>query len=77
MIDQKMILDEAWKAAMIAYHSSVKLGPDEAWKIALSTALNAWPDVKWHEPQVPDNSDEVRYMLRKVGIILPLSKEGK
>jgi hypothetical protein len=46
-------------------------------RTALAAALSAWPNAKWHEVQVPDDSDEVRYMLKKVGLILPLPKEGE
>lgn len=40
--------------------------------------LNAWMGTKpiWREIQVPDDSDEVRYMLKKTAIILPLPKES-
>jgi hypothetical protein len=44
-------------------------------RLNIAAAIAAWPDVKWHTVQVPDDSDEVRYMLKKVGIILPMPQE--
>ena len=58
----------AWKAAMVAYHSSVKLGPDEAWQAACLAMLENWPDmVERFFPNDP---------TRVPGVFLPLPKEG-
>jgi hypothetical protein len=56
----------AWKAAMVAYHSSVKLGPDEAWQAACLAMLTAWPGVDL--PKI-ENAQGC--------IFLPLPKEGE
>jgi hypothetical protein len=44
-------------------------------RAALAAGLAAWPGVKEHTIQVPDDSDEVRYMLKTIGLILPLPTE--
>ena len=67
---------EAWQAAMRTYHREVRRNPGNAWQAAIRAGIEAWPGMKWHEIQVPDNSDEVRYMLKKTGIILPLTTES-
>lgn len=38
--------------------------------------LEAWPGASEHTIQVPDDeSDDIRYKLKKIGIILPFSGE--
>lgn len=43
-------------------------------RAALLAGLKAWPGMKKHKVQVPDDSDEVRYTLKTVGIVLPLTE---
>jgi hypothetical protein len=91
MIEPKQIPDEALEAAAIELHRSMWGDDCFSWAeidsdtrdsfrhhahAACLAMLNAWEGGKWHTVQVPDDSDEVRYMLKKVGIILPLPKEG-
>lgn len=90
MIKPNQIPNEVVEAALEAYAHASGLGiipyDDEDWhedlvngmRAAIAAALNAWPGVKPHEVQVPDDtSDDIRYVLKTVGIILPLpQKEG-
>jgi hypothetical protein len=82
MITPDQIPDEVVEAAKVGYFFAAEINRNagdvitDVWLAALTAALNAWEGVKWHTVQVPDDSDEVRYMLKKVGIILPLPKDA-
>ena len=44
---------------------------------AILAALRAWPGVREHSVQVPDdNSEDIRYVLKPIGVILPLTQEN-
>ena len=66
---------EAWQSAMAAFYGALHHGPEAAWRAACAAMLEAWPGAKWHEVQVPDDSDEIRYMLKKNAHTLPLPTE--
>jgi hypothetical protein len=41
----------------------------------LTAMLQAWPGMKHYQIQVPDDlSDDIRYTLKTVGILLPLQE---
>ena len=64
------------KECFVAYQRAFKRGGGVG--DAIAAALNAWPGVKPHEVQVPDDtSDDIRYVLKTVGIILPLPQGSR
>lgn len=75
------VVEAAARAAFIYYKCVPwdECGDKTLWcrlaRATIAAALAAWPERKWHEIQVPDNSGEVRYTLKKIGLILPLPTE--
>ena len=81
MIKPDQIPDEVVEAAKTTYTAEIYKGKassreyHEAMREAIAAALNAWPLIKEHKVQVPDDSDEIRYTLKTTGIILSLPQE--
>jgi hypothetical protein len=57
---------EAWRAAMSAYHKTIRKDPGNAWQAACLAMLRSWPEmVERHYPNDP---------TRLAGIFLPLTE---
>ena len=77
MITEKQVPDEVRIALRDLFRRMEDAEFELSYVEVAATVINSWPGVKWHEIQVPDDSDEVRYMLKKIGVILPLTQETK
>lgn len=75
-ITAEEIPDAAAEAADAAFEDPMGTPLMLAWKRAIAAALNAWPGVAEHKIQIPDNSDELRYTLKTIGLILPIVKSS-
>lgn len=75
MIRAEQIPDAAIQAMMQSEEWSSFFSRSDAKKL-VAACLNAWPRMRKHRIQVPDDSDEIRYILKTVGIILPLPQEN-
>jgi hypothetical protein len=73
-VAQALVADSVWAGTWDAMSEVERSIFRARARVACRTMLNAWPGMKWHEIQVPDNSAEVRYMLKKTGVILPLTE---
>lgn len=74
MITAEQIPEEVVAAAERAYSTAWATG-EHMTRAAILAALNAWQGAKLHTVQAPDESDEIRYTLKVVGFILPLSQK--
>jgi hypothetical protein len=44
MTKPEQIPEEAWRAAMSAYHKTLRKNPGAAWQTAIAAALDHWPE---------------------------------
>ena len=66
---------EALEAAMREYNRARDNDSENPLYNACIAMLRNWPGIKEHAVQVPDDaSDDIRYTLKKIGIILPLTE---
>lgn len=56
----------------IAYDAYWNQKPNSGFREVIAAVINNWPNAKWYEIQVPDDtSDDIRYVTKKTGILLP------
>lgn len=70
MLKPENVPECVWRAAMSAYHKTLRKNPAMAWQEAVVAALGAWPDAERFVNRSPYDDDETW-----PHIILPLPTE--
>jgi hypothetical protein len=59
----------------IAYDAYWNRTVNAGFKEVVAAVINEWDGAHWYERMLPDDGDEVRYKVSKIGIILPIERK--